>query len=919
MLAGLAMSAIGGVFLLGIVIYISYDLPQLNSLSDYSPPIPSKIYSKDGFLLMELSREKRELATIEEIPQKVIDTFLAAEDDNFYNHTGIDYKGIMRAMLINIKAGRIVQGASTITQQVAKSLLLSNERTFTRKIKDLILAKKIEEKLSKEEILFLYLNQVYLGGGYYGVKSAFRGYFDKELSEATTAEMALVAGLLVAPGKYSPYVNPDMAKKRQRYVLGRLYKTEKISKEEYDAAIAEPIKIQIRKGTPFKAGYFTDWIRQRLIKHFGKEDFLTNGYEVVTTLDWSLQEKAEVEVLNGVKEMDKRQGYKGVLGHLDSKEEINEFISKQRDEVYMKASNYLIFRADGTTEKEFQPLDDEYLQLVERETEIFSETKIRGKVFLELGNAAELNKKFLEFVDFSTSVKAVVTKVSNLQRAIYANYAGMKILIPYENFKWAHERKIQEERHYWGYLTRPETVFKPGDIILVKIDNKSVSPMNYIWSDFKKAYGSNKDLMAEIKKQKFHLGHLEQEPDAQGALLSISPQTGEIISMVGGSDFSKSQFNRVVQSNRQPGSAFKPLIFAAGLESNYTPSSILLDSPAALGGVDSSLSWKPRNYDGKFKGTMTFRRALETSRNIPTIKLTQDIGVEKIVNFVDRLGVKASLPPDLSVSLGSFGLNLLDIVGMYSIFPNGGRKTKLKSILSIKDRYGRVHHITSDDEATEEDKDKSTDGDKALVPSEELATAKAKVEEPKLDETLDEEDEVVNENPYLATLDENQVYDARLAYIMSNLLKGVIKRGTGRGTSDISSYIGGKTGTTNNYVDSWFIGFSPKVVTGVWTGFDNNQTLGFGETGAKSALPIWRSYMKLAIRKFGDTDFPIPSGIVNIAVNPDTGMLYQDGPKRLVEAFVDGTGPGSENSVTGDDSEDAASSILDGEDYYNAQ
>ena len=358
-----ALLAIGFFGLLGVmgtVLYISYDLPQINSLADYSPPIPSRVYSKDGELLMELSKEQRELAQIEEIPQKVIDAFLAAEDDNFYHHNGIDYIGIARAMVKNIMAGRVVQGASTITQQVAKSLLLTSERTYTRKIKDLILATKIEEKLSKGEILFLYLNQVYLGGGYYGVKSAFRGYFDKELLEATTAEVALVAGLLVAPGKYSPYRNPEAAKSRQKYVLGRLLATGKISQSEYDEAIKEEIKIQIREPVPLKAGYFTDWVRQRLVAHFGKEDFITNGYEVITTLDWELQKKAEEEILKGVKAIDKRQGYKGPLAHLESEEEKIEFIKNQRKEIYEEASNYLIFKADGTTEKEFAANENEY-------------------------------------------------------------------------------------------------------------------------------------------------------------------------------------------------------------------------------------------------------------------------------------------------------------------------------------------------------------------------------------------------------------------------------------------------------------------------------------------------------------------------------------------------------------------------------
>lgn len=917
----LSVGFLFGLIGLGIVIYISYDLPELNSLSSYNPAIPSKIYSKDGHLLVELKKENRELATIEEIPQRVIDAFLAAEDDNFYNHSGIDYKGIARAMLINLKAGRIKQGASTITQQVAKSILLSSERTYARKIKDLILAKKIEEKFTKNEILFLYLNQVYLGGSYHGVKSAFRGYFDKELGEATTAEIALVAGLLVAPSRYSPYKNPKKAKSRQRYVLGRLFETGKISKEEYEKALKENIKIQIRKPEPMKAGHFTDWIRQRLYDHFGKDEFLKNGYEVVTTIDWELQEKAERQVIEGVKELDKRQGYKGPLGRVEGEEEFLKFITKQREEIYSDTSRFLIFTADGNTDKEFQLQENEVSQLLEKEKEEFEAIDARSKVFLEIGLPE--NDPFYEFVDFSKNYKAVVTKVSNSQRIIYANFAGMKLMIPYEGFNWAHERKIDSDRHYWSYVTNPETIVKKGDIILVKIDNKKVSLWRYLHKDFKERYKKNKELIAAIKKQRYFYASLDQEPEAEGALLSVSPNTGEIVAMVGGYDFNKSQFNRVVQSNRQPGSAFKPMLFAAGLENYYTPASMLLDSPQALSGVDDGLSWKPRNYDGKFKGSMTFRRALETSRNIPTIKLTQDVGVQKIIDFVDRFKIDVDLPKDLSISLGSFGINLLDLVKMYSIFPNGGRLIKLKSTLSIKDRFGNVHHIDKAPEETpltdeeielkkEEDKPQEVAKEEIKEGEEEKLTIQG--EAPEEDEG--DEEEKVKENPYLVNLDDEQVYDQRLAYIMSNLLKGVVQRGTGRGARDISSFIGGKTGTTNNYVDAWFLGFSSKLVTGVWTGFDNNQTLGWGETGAKSALPIWKEFMRAGIKKFGDVDFYAPSGIVNTAIDVETGRLTTEASNRFIESFVEGTEPGSEGYEE-DDGIESNISILESEDYYS--
>ena len=904
---------LGGIFGLGVVMYISLDLPEINSLSDYNPPLPSRVYSRDGTLLMELSKQKREIAQIEEIPSLVINAFLSAEDDNFYNHSGIDYMGIGRAMIRNIMAGKIVQGASTITQQVAKSLLLSSERTYSRKIKDLILARKIEEKLSKSQILFLYLNQVYLGGGYYGVKSAFRGYFDKELTEATVAEIALVAGLLVAPGKYSPYVNPKKAKSRQRYVLKRMFATQKITKAEYEQALDEDIKIQIRKPVPLKAGYFSDWIRQRLIDQFGKDEFLTNGYEVVTTLDWELQEKAEQEIRKGVRDIDKRQGYKGPLAHLDGQEAIADFVLQQRTKIYNEKSNYLIFNKDGSTTREFKVGEGEVDELFELEESYLAQRDIRRKVFLEVGNL-KVDDPFLAFADLKKPTQAVVTKVSNSQRLIYANYAGLKLVIPHEHFKWAYERRIEEERSYRGYVNNPESILKPGDVILVQIlSEQSVGLKKYLHTEFLKRYKADKNLMEHIQEQKFYLAALDQEPEVQGALVSISPQSGEIISLVGGSNFSQSQFNRVVQSNRQPGSAFKPLIFAVGLENKYTPASILLDSPAALGAMDDGLSWKPRNYDGKFKGTMTFRRALETSRNIPTIKLSQEIGVEKIKEFVSRLNMKVDLPPDLSISLGSFGMNLLNLVKMYSIFPNGGRLAKIKSILSIKDRHGNVHYLEDEVESQE---DSSSLTMTPTVSDESIAEDAGEKES---DDGVDNNLEERQENPFLVNLTKEQVYDSRLAYIMTNLLKGVVQRGTGKSTSNISPFIGGKTGTTNNYVDAWFLGFSAKVVTGVWTGFDNNNTMGWGETGAKAALPIWREYMKSSLRKFGDIDFMAPAGIVNVAIDSESGKVFQDSGSRFVESFVEGTEPGVEEKEFVDIDQDNSSIILDGEDYYSAQ
>lgn len=896
-----ALGALGAAFAFALVVYISFDLPDIKSLDDYKPSVPSRILSSDNEVLLESGKENRDVVPIEDVPKKVISAFIAAEDDNFYDHSGIDYKGILRATLINIKAGKVVQGASTITQQVAKSLLLTSERTFSRKIKDLLLAKKIEDKLTKNEILFLYLNQVYLGGGYYGVKAAFKGYFDKELKEATIAECALVAGLLVAPGRYSPYINPKYAKKRQRYVLSRLFKTNIISKEEYDLALNEDIKLNLRKSTPMKGGYFTDWIRQRVVEKIGKEEFLTGGYEILTTLDWQMQKKAQEEVKKGVLAIDKRQGYKGPKKKITN---IDEYILSEREKIFKDASEYFVFNSDGSVSHEFDIGEDNYEELY-----LLNRDKLDGKASwfkrsYEPGNIAE--DPIEKLLDINKNYDAVVTKVNNSQRMIYVKFAGGLVgVIPYEYFRWAHERNVTEKRHYWSYVTRPSIIVSAGDIIEVRVVRKKSKIWNFIHSDFKKNT-KNEKLLSAIKSENYYILALEQEPDVQAALVSVSPSSGRILSMVGGYDFSKSQFNRAIQSNRQPGSAFKPLLFAAGLENGYNPASLLLDSPSALGSSDASLNWKPQNYDGKFKGEMTFRRSLETSRNIPTIKLVQDVGVKVVNDFVHRFNPSLDLPNDLSTSLGSFGINLLDLVKMYGVFPNKGKLVKVKSIVSIKNQEGI--EISLDDENTDEKKDEEA------------------LEKNENSETIAKEDEATEKvNPFLVSVKEDRVYDVRLAYLMNNLLTGVIQNGTGKGARNVSSFIGGKTGTTNNYVDAWFLGYSANIVTGVWTGFDDNGTMGFGETGAKSALPIWKAYMNFGLKRLGEYAFNIPSGIINSTINKSTGKLANPGePNTFVESFVMGHGPSEESS---DDSTEDIENLEEGDsdsfsiddDFYSEQ
>jgi penicillin-binding protein 1A len=892
----------GGIIGITTIIYHSFTLPKISSLSEYNPPVPSQILSKNGTVLAEIGKEKRDVATFDEIPNIIVDAFLSAEDDNFYNHKGVDYLGVLRALIANIKAGRVVQGGSTITQQVAKSLLLSSERSISRKIKDFLLAIKIEKKLSKQDILFLYLNQIYFGGGYYGVKSAFRGYFDKELSETTIAEAAMIAGLLVAPGKYSPYINPQYAKNRQNYVLKRMRDTNKITEEQYLIAKEEKIKFRLRKKFPFKAGHFTDWVRQRVIKIVGEKNFLKDGYKVVTTLDYELQQIAESEVYKGSRAIDKRQGYKGPLKNI-SDEELSKIVRDFRKETYKNKSLFFILTEDYNRKYEIEYTEDEFEKIEEKKLkwkEKYKDTRfVSGNIKTD---------PLLNLIDEKKNYKATVTRVDDFARMIYVSIGDLVGIIPYEKFRWAKKRIISENYKFAPYVTKPSTILKKGDVILVQVLKKSVTAWRYLHKPFQERFSKAKEVKS-FKQERFILCFLEQDPEVEGALVSLDSKTGAIVSLVGGKNFLQSQFNRVIQSQRQPGSSFKPFIYAVALENKFSPSSVIVDSPESLGSADANLNWKPRNYDGKFRGPMTFRNSLELSRNVPTIKIAKEVGVKKILQFSERIALNAKLDKDLSVALGSFGISLLDIVSSYAIFPNGGKILDPYSIISITDRYGNLYVI---DETERIKKITAAEQEKE-------ALAESLIEAP-LSETDDnkKEEEL---NPFFETLIGEQVYDSRLAYLMTNILRGVVLHGTGRSAKEVSTFLGGKTGTTSSYVDAWFIGFSSKLVTGVWTGMDDNSTMGWGESGSKSALPIWKEFMRSGVDKYGEHDFNAPSGIINVMINKDTGKLTKaSDPKAFMEAYVEGTEPGNvsddgkENVV-----EDKIGTIMADDDYYNNQ
>ncbi len=892
----LGLGVVGVIFTLMIVLYFSLSLPDITNLNDYNPPIPSRILAKDGTVLAELGKEKREIVKFKDIPSRVTNAFLAAEDDGFYEHKGVDYLGVARAMLANLKAGKVVQGGSTITQQVAKSLLLTSERSISRKIKDFLLAQKIEERFSKQEILFLYLNQVYLGGGYYGIQKAFHGYFGKDLDEATIAESAMIAGLLVAPSRYSPYRRPKFAKARQFYVLKRMFVTGKITQHEYDEAKNEKIKYRLKVYAPFRAGHFTDRVRQEVVSILGEKEFLTGGYTVQTTIDTKLQMIAEREVLKGVKAIDRRQGFHPLGKKIDISTLSKRAIA-HRINVYQKKSNFFTLNEEKEKEYELRFHQEDWDEREKKRMEL-SEKISHGN--FPTGNFKE--DPFLKQIKKETVYEAVVTEVNNLGRVIYVDIAGLKGIIPYENFRWAHERKILDTHRFYPYVTRPSTIVSIGDIIHVEIQNKSTTPWKHLWSSFRKKH-KEVETLKYFKKQRFLLCFLsqlptEEFPRPEGGLVSISPLSGEVLSYVGGADFSHSQFNRVVQSKRQPGSSFKPFIYAAALENGFTPSSIILDSPEALGGAEEGLNWKPKNYDNKFKGPITLRTSIELSRNVTLIKIAQKVGVDKIIDFAKRLGIKAKLERDLSIALGSFGITIMDIVSAYAIFPSGGKRVTPKFIMSIHDRHGVEVPLSSTEDTT------------ILAINHEIEEPYSIIHSKKIKEVIEDQ------NPYHKSLDEVQVYDERLAFLMTNLLKGVIWHGTGRPARTVSRALGGKTGTTSSFIDAWFIGFSHNVVTGVWTGMDDNTTMGYAEHGTRAALPIWTEYMRATVAKYGDHDFPIPLGISNMMIDKVTGLQAKaDTERSFLESFVEGTGPGISSKVESSEKDDG--NLLEDDDFYN--
>ncbi len=737
------------VFLLGfsgivsILWYYSNDLPDYKFLKNYKPPISSKLYSNDGQLLSEFSSEKRIFVPYNSIPTLVVNSFLSAEDKNFFKHPGVDAKGVLRAIVNNISnlmSSKRLEGASTITQQVAKNFLLTNEVSIDRKLKEAILAFRIERALSKERILELYLNQIYLGEGSYGIASASLQYFDKPISELDYSEAALLAALPKAPSRYNPYKDIELAKFRRNLVLKNLFDNNYLNSDQFKKLSKKNIKLKKRKSVYLEnSNYYVEDIRKLIVDKYGFDKVYKQGFTINTPLNLDLQEKATKSLRQGLINFDMKKGWRGAL------------LNKKYSKNWSKN---------------------------------LKDYKLEDSIGWDLSIIKKINR-------FSTEIETL---------------DGSEGIIEFSSIDWT--KKNFEE------------IFNVGDIIYVE----------------------------KIKDNKFKLRQL---PKVNGAIVVMDPFTGRILALSGGFSFKNSEFNRATQALRQPGSAFKPFVYALALENGYTPATLILDAPIVFDQGEDLKLWKPENYGKKFYGPSTLRTGVEKSRNLMTVRIAQNIGIKKIANFAKELNIYKNPENLLSLSLGSSETSLLKLTSAYCSFVNGGKLINPKFIDRIQDSEGNTIFNSEKREC---------DGCNSI--------SYLSKKMPKIKNNF------------------KQVMSKETAYQMISILEGTVKRGTAKKLKDLNLDLGGKTGTTNKNTDTWFVGFSSNYVIGVYVGYDEPSSLGKYETGARTAMPIFRSFVKNAVKKESARPFKIPQGIKMLVVNSNTGerASYSD-ESIIIEAF----------------------------------
>ena len=817
----------------GVAVFYAFilrDLPEINTLRDYRPNLITRVRAVDGSEIASFAKERRVVVSIEDVPDHVVHAFIASEDSSFYDHEGLDYSGILRAATTNLRAGKVRQGGSTITQQVAKTFLLSSDRNYVRKLKDMVLAMRIERALNKNEILYLYLNQIYLGSGAYGIEAAAQTYFGRSTRELTLAESALIAGLVPAPSKYTPRNSKENAFSRQRFVLRRMEEDGFISASERAAALTVQLEFHEpeRNETAIAAAYFVEEVRRYLVERYGSDRLFTGGLEVKTTLDPGRQRDSYNAVRRGLRAHDRRTGYRGPIRNVPRDEWAELLAQLGEENEHRSSSSTELWRAL-------------VMKVDDQANEVRLAVGPRRETVLGLEDL-----KWARVPD--TSLDGAVPRVRRVSQALQLG-----------DLVWL--EKVGE---------------RPGEVDSTPVP---ADPADELLGDFF-------DGVEVAEPEPIPIFELHQEPLAEGSLVSIDLETKYLLAMIGGYDFQRSQFNRALQSRRQPGSAFKAIIYAAALEHGYTPATIVYDTPIVYVDQTSGFQWKPENYSDKFYGPIPLRHALAKSRNIATIKILRDIGLAPVHEMAMRLGIRSPLEANLGLALGNSEVTLGELVRAYTAFATGGRRIDPIFIVEIRDRDGElleenVPLLASLEEA-------GADGEFELEEEDEEP-----FEQPdELERVMGEIREVVLRDDLPAPLPAGYSLDPVTAYLMTDMLRAVVEQGTGRRVRALRRPVAGKTGTTNNLFDAWFIGYTPQIATGVWVGYDNAKDLGKNETGSRAASPIFLDYMQRALEGWRVEDFSVPEGVVFARIDPVSGLLAQPGDENaLFQPFREGSTP----------------------------
>ncbi|WP_083556250.1 penicillin-binding protein 1A [Hyphomicrobium sp. NDB2Meth4] len=792
----LLLSLLGWSFAAGVVVFIcasaaagyllwktSQDLPDYESLSKYEPPVMTRIHAHNGALIAEYARERRIFVPINTIPKRVIAAFLSAEDRRFYEHGGVDFQGIARAVFKIVEAklsgsDRRAEGGSTITQQVAKNFLLSSERSMERKVKEAILAVRIERAYSKDKILELYLNEIYFGIGAYGIAAASLSYFNKELQDLTIEEAAYLAALPKGPNNYHPFRREKQALIRRNWIIGQMEENGYISSEEAEAAKVKPLGVNLRTTGAhiFAADYFAEEVRRTLLTRFGEDKLYNGGLSVRTTLDPRLQQIARKSLMDGLVTFDRTKGWRGPVTKLDI------------------AGDW-------------------------------------GKALDEVPRPHDIQPWRLGVVLKVDAAKAIVGLRPEKQQDGSLVGEREAIELTLDEVKWAKTKK--------GTPKAVSDVVSPGDVVYVA--PKDPDNVAGVWS-------------------------LMQIPQVGGGIVAMDPNTGRVLAVVGGFSFAMSQFDRAIQAKRQPGSSFKPFVYAAALDNGYKPTSIILDAPIEIEQGPGQDIWKPENYEKEHSaGPATLRFGIESSRNQMTVRLAQDLGMPLITEYARRFGIYDDLLPVLSMSLGAGETTLLRLAAGYCAIANGGQQVRPTLIDRIQDRWG--HTVWRHDQRV--------------------------CENCKADDWHNQEEPEIPD-------DRVQIIDPHTAYQMTSILEGVIQRGTARSLKALERPLAGKTGTTNQEKDAWFMGYSPDLVVGVFMGYDTPTPMGKGNTGGKLAAPVFGNFMKEALADQPASPFRIPPGIKLARVNLRTGLRAgEEDPQSIMEAFKPDEEPDDAYSVIG--------------------